>query len=100
MQATDGQGNTGSVDYALLILADNDLLEIAPATLPEGQIGSAYSATLNVSGGDGAYTGVVTGALPAGASSGVSMSVAGSSIAGSAASEGSLIRVSPHQDAE
>ncbi|AQG77906.1 hypothetical protein AWR27_00175 [Spirosoma montaniterrae] len=48
------------------ILTVSPALTVTPANLPNGQIGTAYSQTIVVSGGTPAYTFSSTGALPAG----------------------------------
>ncbi|MFN0106645.1 MAG: putative Ig domain-containing protein [Bryobacteraceae bacterium] len=64
VQATDSQGQTGSRSYSVTA---SGILSIAPATLPNGTVGSAYSQTLTAAGAEGAVTWSVTaGALPAG----------------------------------
>ncbi|MCW4115491.1 putative Ig domain-containing protein [Aurantimonas sp. MSK8Z-1] len=60
--ATDANGATGVSSYSLTIAAP---VTLAPATLPGGMIGQAYSATISASGGTAPYrfsaTGVPTG---------------------------------------
>ncbi|WP_165929256.1 putative Ig domain-containing protein [Shimia isoporae] len=63
----DGEGNTGSEDYTLVINPATGIITITPATLNDGVALSAYSARLNASGGDGNYTGSISaGSLPTG----------------------------------
>ena len=63
--ATDGTGNTGARGYTLTVAAP--AIAVAPATLPAGSSGVAYSQTLTASGGTAPYSYAVTaGALPAG----------------------------------
>jgi trimeric autotransporter adhesin len=53
--------------YALVNAAQWSGIAISPSTLPQGQVGSAYSQTLTASGRVGPYTwSVVSGSLPAG----------------------------------
>ncbi|MGA1463473.1 MAG: Ig domain-containing protein, partial [Steroidobacteraceae bacterium] len=68
ISATDVSGNIGSQDYTVVI--DPVVLDVAPATLPDGTFGVAYSQTITASGGDGGpYTYSVTaGSLPNGLS--------------------------------
>ena len=63
---TDTLGATGSRAYSVTI---NAPITVNPASLPTGNVGSAYSQTVSASGGTGASTFVVTvGALPTGLS--------------------------------
>ncbi|HEY0660566.1 MAG TPA: putative Ig domain-containing protein [Lysobacter sp.] len=67
--ATDSSGGTGpftgSRAYSLVV--DAPTITIAPATMPDGTVGTAYSQTITGSGGVAPYTFTVTaGALPAG----------------------------------
>jgi hypothetical protein len=58
---------SGSRTYFLTIARPT--IAVAPATLPNGTVGTAYSQTLTASGGSGAYTYAITaGALPDGLS--------------------------------
>ncbi|GAB3385469.1 hypothetical protein GCM10027432_18220 [Lysobacter fragariae] len=67
VQATDANGFTGSQAYTLAIAAPT--ITLAPATLPGGATGSAYSQTIIASGGTAPYSYTVTnGALPTGVS--------------------------------
>ncbi|HEX7339127.1 MAG TPA: putative Ig domain-containing protein [Rhodanobacteraceae bacterium] len=75
IQATDSNSTgavTGAKTYTLTVAAPT--ISVAPATLPDGTTGTAYSQTLSASGGTGSYTFSVTaGRLP----SGVSLSAGG-----------------------
>jgi hypothetical protein len=53
--ATDANGKTGTTPLQLTI-GTTPPLEISPNTLPAGEVGTAYSATLTASNGDGSYT--------------------------------------------
>jgi subtilisin-like proprotein convertase family protein len=61
---TDSNGCLGSSDYTLVVNCPT--LTIAPATLPDGVVGKAYSQSLNTTGGTGAITYSVIGTLPTG----------------------------------
>jgi len=63
--ATDANAQSGSQAYSLAVAVPT--LTIAPATLPAGDIGTAYSQTLTTTGGTAPYTYALdSGALPAG----------------------------------
>ncbi|NZA27741.1 putative Ig domain-containing protein [Luteimonas sp. SJ-92] len=63
--ATDDNGQTGATAYTLEIGVPT--LTIAPATLPDGVAGSAYTQTVSASGGIAPYSYVLGGGpLPAG----------------------------------
>ncbi len=63
--ATDAFGSTGAQAYSVVVVAPTIVL--APAVLPAGQAGSAYSQTLTASGGIGPYSFAVSaGTLPTG----------------------------------
>jgi hypothetical protein len=63
--AADGANHTASQRYTLVIGAAP--ITIAPATLPEGTLGTAYSQQLAATGGEGGYTfSLGSGALPGG----------------------------------
>ena len=68
IQATDGIGCPGVIPYTIVIAAaTSPVITLAPATLPNGTVGVAYSQTIVGSGGTAPYTFSVTvGALPAG----------------------------------
>ncbi|QSX80098.1 putative Ig domain-containing protein [Lysobacter solisilvae] len=67
VRATDALGFTADLAYALVIAAPT--LAIAPATLPDGVAGVAYSQTITASGGIGPYGfSLLSGTLPAGMS--------------------------------
>jgi hypothetical protein len=62
--ATDGNSATGSRAYTVTI---NPGITVNPASLANGTVGVAYSATVTATGGTGSYTfSVTSGALPAG----------------------------------
>lgn len=63
VQVVDGQGNTGSRDYTIVIQSIDGLISISPATLPDGTFGQAYTQTLSATGGDGAYQFVQSGGV-------------------------------------
>lgn len=60
---TDRGGRTGSRQFTVSITA---VLTITTTTLPAGTVGTAYSQTLQASGGTGLQWRVASGALPAG----------------------------------
>jgi carbon monoxide dehydrogenase subunit G len=63
--ATDSHAFTGSQAYSIII--GTPTITIAPATLPAGTAGTAYSQTLTASGGAGGYSySLTTGSLPPG----------------------------------
>ena len=65
MQATDAATNTGSRSYTVNI--GSNILTLAPASLPNGTQGTAYSQTVTASGGTAPYTfAVSSGSLPTG----------------------------------
>ncbi|MBB3609589.1 putative Ig domain-containing protein [Rhizobium sp. BK602] len=65
--ATDGNSFTGSRAYSLTI--DAPTITVAPATLPAGTAGTAYSQTITASGGTGSYSySLSAGSLPVGVS--------------------------------
>ena len=65
IQATDATPNTGTRNYTINV--GSNVLAVAPASLPNGTQGTAYSQTVTASGGTGPYTFALTaGALPAG----------------------------------
>jgi large repetitive protein len=64
IQVNDG---THTVSQALSIIIKSTLPRITANSLPEGEVGAAYSQTLNAAGGSGPYTWSVSdGALPDG----------------------------------
>jgi PKD repeat protein len=64
VRATDKKNCTGSMTYTLRICST---ITVAPATLPGGVAGTAYSQTLTASGGTAPYSfAVTTGAIPPG----------------------------------
>jgi hypothetical protein len=65
--ATDHNGNhVGSKSYSVTVSPANNLT-LAPATLPSGTVGTAYSQTITASGGTSPYTFTKTsGTVPAG----------------------------------
>src|SRR5690606_36380346 len=68
--ATDSDGFSGSQAYSVDVqAAPPPTIVLAPATLPDGVVGSAYDQTLTASGGTAPYTFAVTaGTLPPGLS--------------------------------
>ncbi|MDN5848790.1 MAG: putative Ig domain-containing protein [Nitrococcus sp.] len=67
LRATDADGFSGTHGYALTVAAP--AITLAPVTLPDGQLNSAYSATISASGGTIPYSFAVSaGALPGGLS--------------------------------
>ncbi|MGE3518183.1 MAG: putative Ig domain-containing protein [Vicinamibacterales bacterium] len=68
---TDQNGCPGQTSYTIVITTATPEqcppIVVAPATLPPGKVGDAYSRQITASGGTGPYTFVVsTGTLPAG----------------------------------
>ena len=69
VQVTDSAGVPQTDSKALSIVVDPAVLTITTASLPNGQVGVAYSQTLAATGGTLPYTWLITaGALPAGLS--------------------------------
>jgi len=67
VKATDGNGCAGTLAYTVTPVCPT--ISIAPASLAQGTVGSAYSQTLSASGGTAAYTyAITTGSLPTGLS--------------------------------
>ncbi|WP_299350785.1 putative Ig domain-containing protein [uncultured Shimia sp.] len=67
VQVVDGQLNTGTRDYTLNIATTNGVIVITPDTLPEGTYSSAYSVTLDGTGGAAPYEfSLDVGPLPTG----------------------------------
>ena len=65
IKATDGFSFTGSQAYTLTVGAPT--INIAPASLPGGQVAVAYNTAVSASGGNGGYTySLASGALPPG----------------------------------
>ncbi len=82
--ATDAGSFTGARSYTLAVAAPT--VTLAPASLPAGQSGTAYSATVTASGGTAPYSyAVAGGALP----SGLSLSASGT-LAGTPGASGSF----------
>ena len=66
--ATDMNGCTGTRSYSITILPC-PAITLSPASLPNGVVGAAYSATISATGGVSPYTfSVTSGTLPAGLS--------------------------------
>ncbi len=68
IQGTDGNGCPGTIAYTIVIAAATcPVITLAPATLPGGRVGVAYSQQITASGGTAPYTfSVLSGTLPAG----------------------------------
>ncbi|HUD40841.1 MAG TPA: IPTL-CTERM sorting domain-containing protein [Dokdonella sp.] len=79
VEATDStSGTAGTVTVAYTLTIGAPTITIAPATLPDGVVGEAYTATLTASGGTAPYTYAVSaGALPAGVTLGSGGTLAG-----------------------
>jgi hypothetical protein len=79
VQASDSTGGTaGTVTVAYTLTVGAPTITIAPATIADGVVGEAYTATLTASGGTAPYTYAVTaGALPAGVTLGSGGTLAG-----------------------
>ena len=87
-KVTDSGTPAQSTTKALTLTVTAATLAISTATLPSGQVGKSYSATLTASGGTKPYTWSVTGTLPAGltlnATTGTISGTPGASSAGTA----------------
>jgi PKD repeat protein len=59
--ATDANGCPGIATYALRVCP---VVAIAPSSLPDGSVGTAYSQALTGSGGTGPYTFAASGSVP------------------------------------
>lgn len=68
VRGTDGNTCTADRTYTIVITAVRcPVITLAPATVPAGVVGTAYSQALTASGGSGPYSfAVVSGTLPAG----------------------------------
>jgi hypothetical protein len=78
-----GNNNTASSQYAFTFQAPT--IVVAPASLPNGTQGTAYSQALSASGGSGTYTYAITaGALPSG------LTLSSGTIAGTPTTNGSF----------
>ncbi|HUY33495.1 MAG TPA: DUF4214 domain-containing protein [Pirellulales bacterium] len=71
VQATDSSASpgpfTGSLAYSLQVNPAGITISMTPASLPDGNVGSAFSQQLSGNGGTGPYSfAIVSGALPAG----------------------------------
>ncbi len=67
LRATDANGCAGTLAVTFAISCP--VINLAPATLPVGVVGSAYSQTISASGGSSSYTyALSSGTLPAGLS--------------------------------
>ncbi|MCI1186954.1 putative Ig domain-containing protein [Hymenobacter sp. DH14] len=75
-------GNTASNSVSVQFQAPT--ITVAPASLPGGTVGVAYSATLTASGSSGTYTYNITGTLPSG------LTLTGSTISGTPTASGSF----------
>lgn len=80
---TDSARNSLTKNYAFTIADDVLPLTLTPNSLPDGQVGVAYGASLGVAGGKAPYAFSVSGTLPAG------LSLVGSTISGTPTAEGS-----------
>ncbi|WP_270730374.1 putative Ig domain-containing protein [Shimia sp. Alg240-R146] len=82
VSVVDGQNNSGTIGYTLVVNPVSGLIEVIPADLPTGSFGTAYVALIQGSGGVEPYTSVMTGTLPSGlvfdaAASGISGRISG-----------------------
>jgi hypothetical protein len=75
VQVTDSNGLTGAQDLSITIAAAPTITTTSP--LPDGEVGIAYSQTLQASGGSGTYTtwSITAGTLPDGLSLGSSTGI-------------------------
>ena len=75
LQVTDSGGATATHTYTVSISSQ---LSITTSTLPNGTVGSGYSATLAATGGTAPYTwSIASGGLPAGLSLGTTGTISG-----------------------
>src|SRR5690606_9032099 len=82
--ATDANGATGEGAYTLEV--DPPHIEITPASLPDGTVGTPYSAVIAATGGLAPYTFEHGGDLP----DGLILDVSSGVLSGTPASEGSF----------
>jgi hypothetical protein len=83
---TDSATRTASKQLSITIAAAAPPLTISTATLPNGAVGTGYSATLTATGGSGSYSWTRTGgSLPAGLSLATSGAITGTPTAAGAA---------------
>ena len=67
IQVTDNSARAGVTNYTQTISGAAVVITLAPASLPGGTAGAAYSQTITASGGTGPYSyTLISGALPAG----------------------------------
>lgn len=67
IQVTDASSQTATQSYTLTIAAASSGLAIATTTLPNGQVGTPYQATVSATGGTAPYSfSLSLGSLPAG----------------------------------
>ncbi|TDN78992.1 uncharacterized protein YhjY with autotransporter beta-barrel domain [Stakelama pacifica] len=65
LSAADANGNAGTKAYSIAIVSPQ--VNVTPAALPDGSVGTAYSQPLSATGGTAPYSyAVSTGTLPAG----------------------------------
>jgi len=64
IQATDAFGQSASIGYVLGVRVP--ALSLAPASLPQGTAGTAYSQTISATGGIAPYRYTLSGSLPSG----------------------------------
>ncbi len=83
----DSAERTGNRAYSITIAAAIVPITVTPSSLPNGTVGTSYSATIGATGGSGTYSNfaVTSGALP----SGLSLNASNGAISGVPASAGS-----------
>jgi hypothetical protein len=65
IQVTDSTSATATKDFSLEIIGSNPALTITTSSLPDAQVGSAYSYTLSATGGSPPYTWNAESGFPA-----------------------------------
>jgi hypothetical protein len=77
-QAQDANGERGMATFTINVNAAGSTLSLTQGTLPNGTVGTPYSATIGVTGGTSPYSCTITsGTLPAGLTLGAACLVSG-----------------------